>query len=169
MAKRLFIDLEKCRRCKECPVKCSYFYHPENNGTLALREFATYALICRQCEEANCVEACTKEALEKQENGTLKRYNLRCISCKSCSIACPFGTILPELIPYYTSACDYCLGRSPDVKVPDCIEGCPKDAVEFKEVTEDPDKGVYFIGDRLAVYTVSFKKKLAQELEPLDE
>ena len=60
------------------------FYHPDNDGVLSLREFATYAVICRQCELANCVEACPKEALEQQPDGTLKRYNLRCIACRSC-------------------------------------------------------------------------------------
>lgn len=164
MAKRLFIDLEACRKCDQCPVKCSYMYHPDNNGTLALREMATYAVICRQCELANCVESCPKEALEKQPAGVLKRHNMRCVSCKSCGIACPFGTILPELIPYYLSSCDYCLGRNHEVGVPDCATSCPEDAINFNEVEEDPEKGIYFIGEHLAVRAANFKKKLAKEL-----
>jgi Fe-S-cluster-containing dehydrogenase component len=166
MAKRLFIDLEKCRKCKECPVTCSYYYHPGNNGVLALREFATYAVICRQCEEAGCVNACPKEALEKQEDGTLKRYNMRCVSCKSCGIACPFGTILPELLPFYNSACDYCLGRAQEAGTPDCVGSCPEKAIEFREVSEEPDKNIFLIGEHLAVYAVNFRDKLARELNP---
>ena len=165
MTKRLFIDLEALRRNKDLQIKCSYFYHPDNDGTLTLREFATYALICRQCELASCVEACTREALEKQPDGTLKRYNLRCIACKSCSIACPFGTILPELIPFYTAGCDYCLGRKPEVDVPDCVKSCPDEAITYREVEEDRENGIYFIGDHLAVHAVNFKEKLSKELE----
>ncbi len=166
MAKRLFIDLEALYRKGDIKVECSYYYHPDNDGTLALRELATYALICRQCELATCVESCPKEALEKQADGTLKRYNLRCIGCGSCGIACPFGTILPELIPYFASACDYCLGRVPEVDVPDCVKGSPdSDLIDYREVEEDAENGVYFIGDHLAVHAVSFKEKLAKELE----
>ena len=164
MAKRLFIDLEELRK-NEIPVKCSYLYHPDNNGVLTLRELATYAVICRQCELANCIEACPKEALEKQENGVLKRYNLRCIGCKSCSIACPFGTILPELLPFYTAGCDFCLGRTPEVDVPDCVKSSPGNAIEYREVEEDPKNGIYFVGEHLAVRAANFKAKLAEELK----
>ena len=164
MAKKLFIDLEACRRCTECPVKCSYMYHPGNDGTIALREMATYAVICRQCELASCVESCPKEALEKQADGVLKRYNMRCISCKSCGIACPFGTILPEFIPYYSSSCDYCLGRKPEVGTPDCVTSCPEDAIDFKDVEEDPENGIFLIGKNLAVRAVNFRDTLEKEL-----
>jgi Fe-S-cluster-containing dehydrogenase component len=165
MAKRLFIDLEELRKSKDLQTKCSYFYHPDNDGTLTLRELATYAVICRQCELANCVEACPKEALEKQPDGILKRYNLRCISCKSCSIACPFGTILPELIPFYTAGCDYCIGRKIEVDVPDCVRSGPEKAIDYRDVKEDPENGIYFVGDHLAVRAENFKEKLNRELE----
>ncbi len=166
MAKRLFIDLEKCRRCEKCTIRCGYFYHPDNLGILALREFSTFAVICRQCEEANCVRACPKEALEKQPDGVLRRYNLRCISCKSCAVACPFGTILTDLVPYYSSACDYCLGRpaGKTEEAPECVVSCPEHALEYREVSEDVAQDIYLVGERLAVHAVSFKRNLDREL-----
>ena len=36
MASKLFVDLDKCRECKDCTIKCSYFYHPDNLGTMFL-------------------------------------------------------------------------------------------------------------------------------------
>ncbi|MCM8798208.1 MAG: 4Fe-4S ferredoxin, partial [Candidatus Omnitrophica bacterium] len=69
---RLFIDLEVCSKCPECVVKCSYFYHPQNNGITNLREFATFVLVCRHCEDAPCVNSCYHQALEKQADGILK-------------------------------------------------------------------------------------------------
>jgi len=150
MAKRLFIDLDICSECPECVAKCSYFYHPQNNGVITLLELATYSLICRQCEEGTCVKSCPNDALEKQPDSILRRYNLLCISCKSCSHACPFRTIYPELIPYFVAKCDWCLDRIEE-RGPDCVNSCPPGAVRFQEVKESPEEGVYFVGDNLAI------------------
>lgn len=148
--KRLFIDLEICSRCPECIVTCSYFYHPQNNGITSLREYATFSLVCRQCQEAPCVRSCYHSALEKQPDGTLKRYNFKCTSCKSCTIACPFGTIFPEFIPYLQSQCNFCLDRR-NLELPVCIKTCPYKAVELKEVEESLKENIFLIGDNLAV------------------
>lgn len=150
---RLFIDLEICKECDECSAECSYVYHPENDGITSLREFANFALICRECEAAPCVESCPKQALEKQEDGKLKRYNFRCIGCKSCSHACPFGTIFPELIPYRTSMCDYCVNRLKQDEVPLCVRTCDEDAIRYEEVEESEEENIYFIGNNLAVHS----------------
>ncbi|MCM8795648.1 MAG: 4Fe-4S ferredoxin [Candidatus Omnitrophica bacterium] len=155
--KRLFIDLEICSQCKECLVCCDYFYHPQNNGITSLREYATFAIICRHCEEAPCVAACYRYALEKQADGILKRYRMRCTSCKSCSIACPFGTILADFIPYLDSACDYCLGLKG--QLPKCVSSCPKKAIEIKEIEEDLEKNIYLVGEHLAVHTLRWSRE----------
>ena len=57
---RLFVDLDVCAagECQDCDIRCSYFYHPENNGIISVVELATYALVCRRCEEPHCVDAC---------------------------------------------------------------------------------------------------------------
>jgi len=129
-----------------------------------LREYATFALYCRQCEEAPCVSACYHDALEKQSDGILKRYKMRCSSCKSCSIACPFGTIFPEFIPYLDSRCDYCVGQT--LQLPECVLSCPYKAIEVKEIEEDVKKDIYFVGESLAAHSrkwlredIQFKKK----------
>lgn len=159
MAKKLYIDLEKCDGCEECTVKCAYFYQTgpaAEHGILALRELASFALVCRRCEEPSCVKACRFEALERQEDGTMKRYNMRCVSCKCCAQACPFGTIVPETVPFYVTTCDYCLGAG-DGK-PDCVTGCEKNAVEFREVKESEEEGVFAVGEHLAVRAPKWNK-----------
>lgn len=148
--KRLFLNLDICSACEQCVAGCSYYYHLDNRGIDRLRELATYALVCRQCEEGTCVQACPVEALERNEDGVLTRYSMRCIGCKSCAHACPFGTIYVELLPYKLSDCDYCVDRAEE-KAPLCVRSCPYGALEFKEVEEDVENGVYLIGDSLAV------------------
>lgn len=159
MAKRLFIDLEKCRECGECKVSCSYFYHPFNDGVMVLRELAEFATTCRHCDEAPCVRSCPTDALEKLEDGILKRYNLRCVSCKSCSYACPFGTILPELLPYAVSRCDFCIGRLKTGESPVCVGGCTEGAIMYGEFEPDLKEHRFLVGEHLVVHSIPWKKE----------
>ncbi|MBU1999245.1 MAG: 4Fe-4S dicluster domain-containing protein [Candidatus Omnitrophota bacterium] len=149
--KMLFIDLDICNKCTDCSVSCEYLYHPQNNGVTSLREYATFVLYCRHCESAPCVNSCYHNALEKDPEGVLKRYNMRCTSCKSCAIACPFGTILADFIPYLDSRCDFCIGAGN--KFPSCIQACPHKAIEIRDVKESPEDNIYIIGKTLAVHT----------------
>lgn len=159
MAKRLYIDLEKCRECDTCEVKCSYFYHPFNNGIAYLREIGEFATTCRQCDKAPCVTSCPCDALEKQDNGIVKRYNMRCVSCNTCSYACPFGTILPELIPYATSRCDYCIKRLQENEEPLCVQGCDNDALKYGDFEPNEKKYEILVNDNLIVRSIPWKKE----------
>ena len=160
--KKLFVDLDICSTtCPKCVVDCSYFYHPENNGIYSLRELLTYSLICRKCEEPHCVNSCPQNALEKQEDGTLKRYYMRCIGCKSCSHACPYGTIYPELVPYLNSKCDLCLDRRSQKGQPVCISTCPYNALSLKDIEPDEEKHIYAVGDNVVVHSTHWIREKA--------
>ena len=155
--KKLFIDLDICAsgECKKCVIKCSYFYHPDNNGILPVAELVTYALVCRKCEEPHCVNACPVEALEQQKDKDkiLIRHNMRCISCKSCSHACPYGTIYPELVPLLVQGCDFCLDRRSEKDEPLCIKSCPYGALSLKDSVAHPEENTFLVGDNLIVHS----------------
>ncbi len=159
MAKRLFIDLEKCRTCKTCKVRCSYFYHPYNDGILYLRELAEFAVTCRRCELAPCVEGCPTDALEKAVEGVVQRHTMRCVACRTCCFACPFGVILPDVIPYAVSRCDFCIGRLGEDEVPVCVGGCTEGAIVFGEFEPDLKEMYFAVGHHLIVHAVPWKKE----------
>ncbi len=157
---RLFIDLDICATgcCQKCDIECSFYYHtqgPVNNGIIFLAELATYALVCRRCEQPHCVPACPVEALEqqKEQNKLLIRYNMRCISCKSCSYACPYGTIYPEHVPYLMHHCDFCLDRRSELNEPLCIKSCPHGALKLVGPEFKLDEHTFSIGDNLIVHS----------------
>jgi Fe-S-cluster-containing hydrogenase component 2 len=154
--KRLFIDLDICDTCEECKVACQYFFHPQNDGVANLREYATFGTFCRHCEQAPCVSSCYRQALERQVDGHIKRYKMRCTSCKSCVIACPFGTIFIDFIPYLDSKCDFCL-CSTDKELPVCAKHCPHGAISYKDIDkEDIENNIHFLGNNLAVHTIKW-------------
>ena len=165
--KRLFIDLDVCGagECKDCVIKCSYFSHRQykNNGILSVAELATYALVCRRCEDPHCVASCPVDALEQQEDkdNFLMRHNMRCISCGSCSHACPYGTIYPELVPYLCHNCDFCLDRRKDKDEPLCIKTCPYGALSLKSGDIELDENTFLVGDNIIVHSTHWDREKA--------
>ena len=159
MTKRLFIDLYKCDGCDTCRVKCAYLYRPNatDHGILKIRELATFLVMCRRCEDPSCAKSCRFQALERQPTGIMKRYNMRCVSCKCCCHGCPFGVIYEETVPFYDTHCDFCLAL--EGKEPPCTVSCERGAIEFKEVEESPKDEIYVLSDRLAVRAPRWDKK----------
>ena len=171
--KSLLIDLDTCSKCEECGMLCSYIQHPANNGITSLREFAHFAIVCRRCEDSPCVSACPWEALEFQKYDMLKRYMMRCTSCKSCSHACPFGVIYPETIPFVISRCDFCIGRLKEEEAPICLESCSHGGIRYGEFEEKTEDHLYRVSDHLLVKSdykwerdgeaLPIKKRLAKD------
>ncbi|MCJ7554273.1 MAG: 4Fe-4S binding protein [Ignavibacteriaceae bacterium] len=161
--KKLFIDIPALMESNvnSADIQCEYMFHQKNNGAFSLLEVAEFSAYCRQCKEAFCIEACPKEALEHQENGMIKRYNMRCVGCKSCILACPFGTIFPEVINYVTSKCDYCLNQLEQNAnyIPACAKTAPANSFVMKEVVEDHKQNIFFVGNHLAVKTPNWLKR----------
>ncbi|AKI97566.1 4Fe-4S dicluster domain-containing protein [Kosmotoga pacifica] len=160
--KRLLIDVDKLLSKSASSVQCEYLYHSSNNGLLSLVEIAEFALYCRQCPDSHCVKACPRDALERQPDGTVKRYNLRCVGCKSCVLACPFGTLFPETINFVSDHCDYCIAqRTTDPEyVPLCVKTSKGGEVLLIELDEEnPAGGLFFVGKHLAVKTHHWRYK----------
>ncbi|MHC4244174.1 MAG: 4Fe-4S dicluster domain-containing protein [Planctomycetota bacterium] len=169
MSAKLIIDLAKCKLQEESGVQCSYKHHPENKGFDSLLELIRFAMICRRCEAAPCVNACPQSALEKVPSekgslvdkmllvstgprgalgkvpkdkvnaGILKRANMLCTGCGSCAIACPFGTIYTDLIPFPSSVCDVCKDRLAPGDKPLCVTTCGDGSLDYQEVHTDDD------------------------------
>ncbi len=162
--KRLLIDIPALIDSAQdlSRIQCEYFYHRKNNGQFSLLEVAEFAVYCRQCSDAFCVTACPKEALERQEDGLIKRYNMRCVGCKSCILACPFGTIFPEVMNYITAKCDFCLKQleaNPDY-IPACARTAPAGTITMQLINaDDPENDIYLFGDHLAIKSHHWRKK----------
>lgn len=158
----IFLDLDVCQRaeCESCETRCSYLYHSGNSGVDSIREEATFALYCRQCEEGACIEACPMDALERDEEGLLVRSNLLCIGCDSCEVACPFGTIRTDFVHFLTSRCDLCSDRGR----PECVETCPYGALSTEKPEGDLEEWRE-IRKGIAARQTAWERELSEEGE----
>ncbi len=86
---------------------------------------------------------------------------MRCVSCGSCSHACPYGTIYPENVPLLAHNCDFCLGRRDEKDEPLCIGTCPYGALSIKAGDTALDENTFLVGDNLIVHSTHWDREKA--------
>ncbi|HYA42722.1 MAG TPA: 4Fe-4S dicluster domain-containing protein [Syntrophobacteraceae bacterium] len=118
-------------------------------------------VLCNHCAEAPCVRVCPTQATFKRADGiTVIDYH-RCIGCRFCMAACPYGArsfnffeprpyIKTELNPRFPTRdagvvekCNFCEERLSMGQIPACVEACNKEAraMYFGDL-EDPGSEV---------------------------
>ncbi len=95
----MIIDLNKCVGCEECTLACraNNDVPPDIswNRVLEVEQQADktiYATVpCMHCENAPCVGVCPVGATYHRADGIVMMDYERCIGCRYCQMACPYG------------------------------------------------------------------------------
>ena len=129
MAMSLFVSPRLCKDCGTCESVCDKFavdVFTFEDGVNAL----SVPMMCMQCEDAACLEVCPSSALYRDENSVVLVNQDKCIGCKLCANACPFGNIGFNYSEKKILKCDMCEGS------PDCVKYCPTQAIVYESATE---------------------------------
>jgi formate dehydrogenase iron-sulfur subunit len=118
---------------------------------------------CRNCLQPACVSACPVGALQKTDVGPVIYDEGRCMGCRYCMMACPYG--IPRFrwessVPSMRK-CTLCYARIQDGQQPACTEACPYGATAFgtraemltearRRISENPGK--YYPTDAPRIY-----------------
>jgi len=98
-----------------------------------------FLVTCNHCKNAPCVQACPTQATFKREDGIVMMDFHRCIGCRFCMAACPFGSrsfnfrdprpFIKKVCPDYPTRTkgvveklDFCAERLAKGKLPHCAE-----------------------------------------------
>ncbi|HHY95190.1 MAG TPA: 4Fe-4S dicluster domain-containing protein [Firmicutes bacterium] len=203
----MVVDMQKCwagggETCRECIVAC----HREHNvpdipdqkdavkwiwkepyenafpgqGNAYTEEGIRgkpFLVLCNHCSNAPCVRVCPTKATFKREDGVVMMDYHRCIGCRYCMAACPYGArsfnfrdprpyiqhenqAFPTREKGVVEKCHLCVERLAVGLPPACVQACPHGALVFGDL-EDPDSDVRKI--LRTRYTIRRKPELGTE------
>jgi formate dehydrogenase iron-sulfur subunit len=150
----MLIDLTRCTGCNACALACKQANGMANPDVAPVQldsdalSYVDSCLVdcgsegqatvhikknCMHCLHPACASACTVGALRKTAEGPVVYDSAKCIGCRYCQYACPFGYPVYEwegalgLI----SKCQMCNSRLAEGEKPACVDACPNGAVRF--------------------------------------
>jgi carbon-monoxide dehydrogenase iron sulfur subunit len=131
---------EKCVACHLCEGACSFrhegLFMPARTRIWVFdlvdeQVYGAYA--CFHCSDAPCLAHCPTHAISRRaDTGQVYVQEERCIGCKMCMVACPFGVMGFHGDKKVAQNCDLCEGE------PQCVKVCVYGALEFAEVEPMP-------------------------------
>ena len=151
----ILVDVTRCTGCDKCVDACadvnqlgsSDFMIQQSPDGLSARRWSSIVespeggfvrKFCRHCLEPACVSACPVGAMYRTSEGVVMYDSQKCMGCRYCMMACPFG------IPRYewespaplVQKCTLCYGRLEHGLLPACVETCPEGVLTFGERSE---------------------------------
>ncbi len=108
-------------------------------------------VLCNHCDNPPCVRVCPTKATWKREDGIVMMDWHRCIGCKYCIVACPYGSRsfnffdprphISRLNPEFPTRmigvvekCNFCEERLAKGERPACVEACRENALVFGDI-----------------------------------
>lgn len=140
-------NADRCVQCHACEIACKSLHEVEFGVTWRrVTDFwegefphvvnRTLSISCLHCGDPACEMVCPTGAIVKRaDDGIVIVDQDKCIGCRSCFLACPFG--VPQFgMNGRMQKCDFCVDRLTEGKEPACVATCPSDALHFGTMDE---------------------------------
>ncbi len=148
----ILIDTTRCTACESCVYACGREHDVDSQQIIkekalnkeGLSAYRPTSIVkvdegrfakksCFHCVEPSCVSACLVGGITKSPEGPVIYDPEKCIGCRYCMLACPFGVpkyewdkVTPVMVK-----CDMCFDRLEGGKKPACVEACPNEVLRF--------------------------------------
>lgn len=151
----MLIDVTRCTGCNRCVEACAQAnslqealpqpqHAPDGlsdqrySSIVQTPEGRFVRKLCRHCLEPACVSVCPVGAMIKSPEGPVIYDADKCMGCRYCMMACPFGIPRYEwqsAIPL-VKKCNFCFERLQNNQLPACLEVCPHEVIVVGERDE---------------------------------
>ncbi len=144
----MLIDLKKCISCQACTVACKVHNKvplgrfvnrvlkvgPEGN----FPHLGYYGLpaACMQCTDPPCVDVCPTKASAIAPNGVIMIDDKKCVGCRYCMAACPYGARVFNEERRVVQKCTFCFERRERGRQPICVQTCVGGARYFGDLND---------------------------------
>ncbi len=125
-------------------------------------------VLCNHCDNPPCVRVCPTGATWRRDDGVVAMDEHRCIGCRYCMAACPYGSrsfnfVDPRpFVAHPTSdyptrtkgvveKCTLCEERLAVGRLPACVEACPARAMIFGDLDDRGSEIRRLLNERYAV------------------
>lgn len=182
----MVVDLQACRRqegCRDCIAACHAVHNvpdvgeaqhevkwiwkepyaeafPDQHHDYMAHDLQHEPILvfCNHCEDPPCTRVCPTRATWKREDGIVMMDWHRCIGCRYCVAACPYGSRsfnwqdprpflenpvddFPTRTRGVVEKCTFCADRLSRGELPACVEACTSGCLAFGDLA-DPDSDV---------------------------
>ncbi len=110
---------------------------------------------CLHCETPACVTVCpTGASYKRAEDGIVLVDEDKCIGCKLCSWACPYGAREYSAVEGVMKKCTLCVDRIYNENLPEaerqpaCVQACPTRARHFGDLGDPESKVSKLVAER---------------------
>lgn len=150
-----YFDSSSCTGCKACQVACKDHNRLpvgvtwrrvrevsgggwERRGDAWVSSVFAYqlSLACNHCQRPICLEVCPAAAYRQRPDGIVILDSSRCLGCRYCGWACPYGTPQYDERLGRTSKCHGCFEQVDAGQPPTCVAACPMRALDFGDHAE---------------------------------
>lgn len=100
------------------------------------------SLACNHCAAPVCAEVCPTKAIARRADGLVLIDAAKCVGCRYCAWACPYGAPQYDEASGTMTKCDLCAADLDAGRVPACVASCPMRALDLVTIEEgEPTPG----------------------------
>jgi len=134
-------DPTRCTACEACRIACDtenllpvsrgwrrvHTLNERRHPDVSVRHLS---MACNHCGAPACLAACPTAAYSQDDStGAVSLDQARCIGCRYCAWACPYGAPRFDPVEGVMSKCTFCAPRLGDGREPACVACCPTGAL----------------------------------------